>query len=163
MFEKKNIDTLSEYRPYDCTIDLKRGSTTFIWVNLQPITRQTCSSLWIHRWKLWENVHLTLQQLVPRSYLSKRRMDLCKCVLIITKLTHHQKLVSFTPIKIVGQNELCQYQDRFMWGIQLVSNLRFWYFSQYFHAWIQFLNLDMSRSDLAKFIKTGFMIGLVQI
>jgi hypothetical protein len=84
MFDMKNVNTLPEHRPYDCTIDLEEGAQP----PFNPI------------YNLSQDEHATLHEYINENFekrfirhskfpigalilLSKRRMDLCECVLII--------------------------------------------------------------------------------
>jgi hypothetical protein len=84
VFDKKHVNILPEHRPYDCTIDFEEGA--------QP----PFGSIY----NLSQDEHATLHEYINENFekgfiphskfpigalilLSKGKMDLCECVLII--------------------------------------------------------------------------------
>ncbi len=84
MFDKKNVNTLLKHRPYDCTINLEEGAQP----PFSPIYNLSQDEPATLREYINENFEKGFTQhfkspISALILLSKRRMDLCECVLII--------------------------------------------------------------------------------
>jgi hypothetical protein len=117
MFEKKNVITLPEHRPYDCTIDLEEGAQ----LPFGPIYNLSQNKIVALCEYINENLqngfiqHSKSPTSAPISFFQKEVWIFANvCQLLWTKSPYHQESVSSTPnLKIVGPSKFCQgvYQD----------------------------------------------------
>jgi hypothetical protein len=83
VFDKKNVNTLLEHRSYDCTINVEEGAQPPFnpIYNLSQDERATLHEYINENFEKGFTQHSKSPIGAP-ILLSKRRMDLCECVLI---------------------------------------------------------------------------------